>query len=60
MSGQWTAVNGSCFFCPGKEGGYALLDKEGKWQPACWNCCKKRKEEKNDTNQSTQVREQAQ
>jgi hypothetical protein len=39
---EWTSPDnrGICGFCGKEEGGYALRDENGKWQPACWPCAK--------------------
>jgi hypothetical protein len=43
MSAEWTLEPKTCAFCKKEpDNGYALPDKEGKWQPACWPCTKKR------------------
>ena len=52
MSAAWTPVNGKCAFCNKEEHGYALKDKAGEFQPACWPCAKKRIKEEKDGNDS--------
>ncbi|HTQ97229.1 MAG TPA: hypothetical protein VMH89_10510 [Candidatus Acidoferrum sp.] len=52
MSATWTPVNGKCAFCNKEEHGYALKDKAGEFQPACWPCAKKRIKEEKDGNDS--------
>lgn len=38
----WVLANDDkCFFCRGEFPGYALKDKQGKFQAACWDCAKK-------------------
>ena len=48
MSDKWTHDNGECTFCHKEEHGYALKDKDDKFQPACWPCAKKRIKEETD------------
>jgi len=48
MGAEWTPTNGECFFCHGEAQGYALRDKKGEWQHACWPCCVKNLQDKKE------------
>jgi hypothetical protein len=41
VSAIWTPENGTCFFCPNPEEGYARRDSHGEYQAACFACAVK-------------------